>query len=79
MEVRAACRWLWGLGAVTVLCPPCQALRRHQGPPNPAGIFLMGFRPRRGSCGPQSHVGAGQRGLQWDGPSSCRMMLGPRS
>lgn len=27
MEVRAACRWLWGLGAVAVLCPPFQALR----------------------------------------------------
>lgn len=27
MEVWAARRWPWGLGAVAVLCLPCQALR----------------------------------------------------
>jgi len=32
MEVWAACRWPWGLGAAAVLCPPCQALRGTEVP-----------------------------------------------
>lgn len=80
MEVWAARRRLPGCE----WCPGCAlpalpSLERHQGPQNPGGIFWMGFRPRRGSCSPQSHAGAGQHGSQWDGPSSCKTMSGPRS